>query len=188
MYSGRITRRCSGRASRAAERHSVRMIVQENLVVPLIRMIRTLLVLLSFSVCISCAVVQPSEVVATQRFIVEGDPPFSPEDAETLFTTFRSAIEGSGYAPAPQDDVASPYQASFLIVEANSGGRFNSEWDEILELSYSGDSSFEMNVKRVGQESPSIWEGFAGKFIQDAEMFFTAASSQTVNVRELKSR
>jgi len=141
---------------------------------------RLFLSILASALLLSC-----STHVVSLGFLVEGDPPLTAEEAESLYGKFQGAIETAGIPLHRGDEVNRPNTLSYSVTAFAGGTGPSDDWVDVMSISYPGGSSFLIYVDRIASGRREFSHSFIRYLTQNMELLCTEIASQKVVVRSI---
>lgn len=137
---------------------------------------RTLLVALVCLCATACTFIYDRQYVAAPT------EQLSPEETEAVFRAFDDLLRSKGFVPLHDGREHDPNRVAYGIGGSDAGSALRMDWREVLEVSYTGGTEFQLALFRIVHHRADFSEDYLRRFVAQAEAFILEASSKEVRL------
>jgi hypothetical protein len=120
--------------------------------------------------------------VFTREYVVEPAENASPEEVENIFQAFSDFLGAKGF-PLAYQARPEPRLARYRIGGSDAGFAQRQDYEDILELSYEGGTSFRLRLRRIVHHEMDFSDQYLKGFVADTERFIREATSKPVRIK-----
>lgn len=119
--------------------------------------------------------------VHQREFLVQPVHELTAAETKAVFLSFQSFLKSKGLTPLPHS--TGPNQVAYQIAGSQAGFILRRDWEDVLELSYEGGTTFRLHLVRiVHQPGGDFTEENLRRFVEQCEVFIREASSTPVRL------
>lgn len=78
---------------------------------------------------------------------------------------------------------ADPNRVTFRLADSADGFAFRQDWEELLELTYSGSKGFRAQIMRIVHQPEDFTDEYLTKFVEETEGLIERAISRPVRLK-----
>lgn len=124
-----------------------------------------------------------STLFYAREYIVEPIQEMSAPETEAAFRAFRDLLVSKGLNALSSGEKADPSRVAFRIAGSTAGFEFRQDWEDILELTYSGDKDFRLRLIRIVHQPEDFTDDYLKKFVEHTEGLIREATSRPVRLK-----
>lgn len=107
----------------------------------------------------------------------------SAPETEAAFRATRDLLISKGLNPLTYGEKADPNRIAFRIAGSSAGFEFRQDWEDILELTYSGNKNFRLHLIRITHQPEDFTDEYLNKFVEQTEGLIREATSKPVRLK-----
>ena len=124
-----------------------------------------------------------------REYVTESPQQLSPQETAEVFRAFRDYLLIRGMQPlghkSPEELDRS---VAFRIAGSDAGFALRGDWEDILELSYSGGSNFQLRLFRmVHRPGADFSDEYLKRFVERSEEYLREATKRPIRLRLVPS-
>lgn len=139
-------------------------------------MIRGLTVLVLSTLLSACT------MFYTREYLAEAPQKMSAAEAEQVFRAFRDFLVSKGLSPQRHGDKIETDRVTFRIGGSNAGFALRRDWEDLLELSHSGDNGFRLRLMRIVHHPADFSDEYLKRFVEQTEAFLREATNKPIRL------
>jgi hypothetical protein len=139
--------------------------------------------MLLLSLLMSASLGAGSTILHAREYIVEPVAEISASEAGAGFRAFRDLLVSKGFNQLDFGEKPEPNRVAFRIDGSNAGFEFRQDWEDILELTYSGDNNFRLRLVRIVHQPEDFSDDYLRKFIAEIEALIGEATSKAFRLK-----
>lgn len=124
----------------------------------------------------------------TRDYAVEAPSPMSTAETEEIFRAFRDFLVSKGLSPQRYGDKADPSRVAFRIGGSDAGLALRRDWEDILELSQSGENGFRLRLMRIVHHPADFSDEYLKRFVEQTEGFLREATKKPIRLRLIATK
>lgn len=119
----------------------------------------------------------------TKEYVAEPVQEMTASETEAVFRAFVQFLYTKGLSPIHYGEKEDPNLVAFRISGSSAGFALRRDWEDILELRYSGGNSFDLRLVRIVHHSAEFTDEYLAQFVAKTEEFIREATSKSVRLR-----
>ena len=104
-------------------------------------------------------------------------------ETEAVFRAFRDFLVAKGLSRLRYGERTDPNSAAFRIGGSDAGFALRHDWEDILEITYSGDNEFRLRLIRITHQPADFSEKYLTRFVEQTETFLREATGKPVRIK-----
>lgn len=119
----------------------------------------------------------------TREYLAEPPQQMSAAETEQVFHAFRAFLVSKGLSPQRYSDKDETERVAFRIGGSDAGFALRRDWEDILELSHSGENGFRLRLMRIVHHPADFSDEHLKRFVEQTEGFLCEATGKPIRLK-----
>jgi hypothetical protein len=121
--------------------------------------------------------------VYRREYAIDAEQQISAAEQQQVFQAFRDFLRSKGLSPLSYRDKSEPNQVAYRIGGSTAGFALRGDFEDILELGYSGEDGFRLRLIRIIHHRADFSEEYLKRFVEQTEAFIREATARPVRIK-----
>ena len=130
-----------------------------------------------------CIFLSSCTMLYMREYVAEPTQELSASETESVFRAFRDFLVSKGLKPLQDGAKADSNRVAFRIGGSTAGYLLRHDWEDILELTYSGERDFRLHLTRIVHHRADFTDEYLKRFVGQTESFIREATSKSVTLK-----
>ena len=122
-------------------------------------------------------------MIYAREYLAETPQAMTAQETEAVFRAFRDFLVAKGLSPLRYGERIDPNSAAFRIGGTDAGFALRQDWEDLLEITYSGDNEFRLRLIRITHQPADFSEKYLAQFVEQTERFLREATGKPVRLK-----
>jgi hypothetical protein len=137
----------------------------------------------SLSVVVAALLLSACTFLYTREYAVDPIQQVSVSEQQQVFQAFRDFLRSKGFSPLTYREKSDPNRVAYRIGGSTAGFALRRDFEDILELIYTGDDGFRLRLVRIIHHPVDFSDEYLKRFVEQTEAFIREATSRPVRIK-----
>lgn len=138
------------------------------------------------SLLLLCAALTGCTFFYTREYLAVGPQDMSAQETEAVFRAFENFLTSKGLSPQRHGENGKPpdpNRVTFQIGGSKAGFALRHDWEDLLELSYTGENEFRLRLMRIVHHPANFADEYLKRFVEQTEGFLREATNKPLQLK-----